>query len=164
MRVLLVTPPMVQFNAPYAATPLLTGFLKSRGVDVRQADLSLELALTVFSRAGLERIAGVLESGGASRRLPAVHGFLRNKQRYLETVDEVIAILQRGDPASAKKIMDDGWLPQGPRFRVIGELHAHGRWPFTKDIQALARYRASLYVDALADVIRDGVDKRFGLS
>ncbi len=164
MRVLLVTPPMVQFNAPYAATPLLTGFLKSRGVDVRQADLSLELALTIFSRAGLERIAGVLESSGETRRLPAVYGFLRNKQRYLETVDEVISFLQRGDSASAEKIMDDGWLPQGPRFCVIGELHAHGRWPFTKDVQALARYRASLYVDDLADVIRDGVDKRFGLS
>jgi hypothetical protein len=45
MRVLLVTPPMVQFNAPYAATPMLTAWLRSIGHDARQADLSLGLAL-----------------------------------------------------------------------------------------------------------------------
>ena len=38
MKLLLVTPPMVQLNTPYPATAYLTGYLRSRGYDVVQAD------------------------------------------------------------------------------------------------------------------------------
>ena len=63
MRVLLITPPMVQFNTPYAATPLLTAFLRREGIDAVQADLSLELALRLFSRQGLrDMLRGIRRS------------------------------------------------------------------------------------------------------
>ena len=43
--VVLITPPFVQLNAPYAATPALAGWLEANGVSVMQRDLSLEVAL-----------------------------------------------------------------------------------------------------------------------
>ena len=53
MRVLLVTPPMTQLNTPYPATAYLTGFLRQHaaelGLEVTQADASLELFLRLFS-------------------------------------------------------------------------------------------------------------------
>ena len=66
MRVLLLTPPMVQLNTPYPATSYLTGFLRKhaadRGIDVAQADPSLALFLRIFlvmgSSGWLRRCAG----------------------------------------------------------------------------------------------------------
>ena len=52
-RVLSLIPPMTQLNTPYPSTAYLTGFLRSRGVDARQADLALQLVLRVFSAEGL---------------------------------------------------------------------------------------------------------------
>ena len=45
MRVLLLTPPMVQLNTPYPATAYLTGFLRERGFEVEQADPAIEWVL-----------------------------------------------------------------------------------------------------------------------
>lgn len=55
-KLLLVTPPFVQVNCPYPATAYLSGYLRRRGFDVAQADLSVELIGTVFSRDFLERV------------------------------------------------------------------------------------------------------------
>ncbi len=51
-KVLLVTPPFVQPNAPYPATPALTGWLERNGVDVEQRDLGLETALEMLRGSG----------------------------------------------------------------------------------------------------------------
>ena len=50
MRILLVTPPMVQVNAPYPAVPLLADLLQRQGHDTIQLDAALELALRLFSK------------------------------------------------------------------------------------------------------------------
>lgn len=41
VRILLITPPMTQINTPYPATAYLTGFLRDKGFEVDQRDLSL---------------------------------------------------------------------------------------------------------------------------
>ena len=79
MSVLLITPPMLQLNAPYAATPRLTGWLRSRGVAVQQADLSLELALRLFSRRGVAAMARALPPRSAA---PSVQAFRRRHARF----------------------------------------------------------------------------------
>ncbi|HSS37922.1 MAG TPA: radical SAM protein, partial [Polyangia bacterium] len=105
MRVLLVTPPMVQLNTPYPATAYLTGFLRQHAaaleLELAQADPALELFLGLFSRSGLARVREVIASvKPAARRAmgPSVAAFLDNADHYLETVDSVIAFLQGRDP------------------------------------------------------------------
>ena len=50
--ILFLTPPFVQLNTPYPATPSLVGFLSSRGYDCTQRDLSVEVALEVLRTYG----------------------------------------------------------------------------------------------------------------
>ena len=136
MRVLLITPPLVQLNTPYPATPVLAGFLQSQGVRVAQADLSLELVLRLFSRKGLPPFP-----------------------QYKKTVDAVIRFLQGRNPKLARRILSRTFLPEGPRFAVLDLLGYE-----ELDLQDQAKYLASLYIDDLADLIRDNVDPRFELS
>ena len=60
MKILSITPPLLQPNTPYAATPLLTAWLRAQGHDAVQADLSLELLLMLFSKEGLRELFHVL--------------------------------------------------------------------------------------------------------
>ena len=157
MRVLLITPPMLQFNAPYAATPRLAGFLRAQGVTVTQADLALELALCLFSRRGVVAIAKKLPHRPAS---PAVHFFRRHVARYAATMDGVVRFVQGQAPELAAHILSRRWLPEGPRFAQLAATSA------TLELapDELARHLASLYLDDLADVIHDGIDARFSLA
>ena len=58
--ILLVIPPLTQLNTPYPSTAYLTGFLRSRGILVHQADVGIEMVLALFSRAGLRRVFDAL--------------------------------------------------------------------------------------------------------
>ncbi len=175
LTVLLLTPPMVQFNTPYAATPALTAFLRARGVRVTQADLSLALALRLFSRRGLGEVLAAL--GPVSRRRPshpAVAHFRAHAAAYRATVGEVIRYLQhepcdahaaaRGGRAGPPRRFAADALPRGPRFAVLDDLAAAGIDPRAADPAGYPRLLASLYLDDLADAVQQGVDPRFGLS
>jgi len=170
MRVLLLTPPMVQLNTPYPATAYLTGFLRqpgtAPGVVVAQADPALELFLRVFSRTGLTAIAQELSQHG-DRSNPSIAFFLDEQQRYLETIDAAVRFLQARDPTLALRIAGREYLPEGPRFSAIppGGEEDPLAWAFGALGSAdSAKHLASLYIDDLADVIRQGVDPRFELS
>lgn len=63
MKLLLVTPPFVQPNCPYPATPYLKGYLAGKGYDVEQYDLSIELLHGVFSPEFLREMFAVYERG-----------------------------------------------------------------------------------------------------
>ena len=157
MSVLLITPPMLQLNAPYAATPRLTSWLRTRGVAVEQADLSLALALRLFSRSGVEAIAAALPSRSGT---PAVQFFRRRRARYAAVVADAVRFLQGRAPQLAARILTRRWLPEGPRFAQLADTGA------LLDLtpEEFARHLASLFLDDLADVLRDGVDARFGLA
>jgi radical SAM superfamily enzyme YgiQ (UPF0313 family) len=198
VRLLLVTPPMIQLNTPYPATAYLTGFLRQeareRGVavDVRQADPALELFLRLFSRAGLTEAAEVLGAAGRdgkrrrqSRASPtrsmstpaSVRHFLAHAGRYQETVEAVVRFLQGRDPGLALRIAGRQFLPEGPRFASLAAAGADDAEADTDaDVAALewafgqlglldrAKHLASLYIDDLADMFREGIDQRFELS
>ena len=177
VRLLLITPPMTQLNTPYPATAYLTGFLRQHearlGVEVSQADAALELFLRVFSRPGLERILDELaqRAGETAEPLPpSIAHFLGRAEDYLGTVDAVIRFLQGRDPGLALRIVGRDLLPEGPRFAAIAQGPGEGEddplaWAFGGlGIADRAKHLASLYVDDLADVIRDGIAPDFELS
>ncbi|MBN2685969.1 MAG: radical SAM protein [Pontiellaceae bacterium] len=152
MKILFITPPLLQPNTPYAATPVLTGWLRSRGHDAVQADLSLELLLHLFSKEGLIALADELdlepESVGA----------------YIETIDEVIAFLQGNNPDSARRIAVRGWLPEGEHLARAYAQEEQLGWGFRGlSIEDRAKHLASLYLDDLADAA-ELLDPAFGFS
>jgi radical SAM superfamily enzyme YgiQ (UPF0313 family) len=174
MRVLLITPPMTQLNTPYPATAYLTGCLRKHApqVEVEQADFSIELFLRLFCREGLGEVRGLLAGRRRSRATPPVAHFLAHGDDYLALVEPVIHFLQGRDPTLAMRIAGRGFLPEGPRFAALaGDAGDAGDdedplgWAFGElGITDRARHLASLFIDDLADVIRDGIDPRFELS
>jgi radical SAM superfamily enzyme YgiQ (UPF0313 family) len=176
MRLLLVTPPMTQLNTPYPATAFLTGFLRARAADldltVTQADASLELFLRLFSAPLVARLAEVLEGRAAAARRappmpPSIAHFLVHAPRYVATVAPVIRFLQGRDPSLALRIGGREFLPEGPRFAHLAVPGGDDplAWAFgSLGTTDQARYLASLYVDDLADVWREGIDPHWELA
>jgi radical SAM superfamily enzyme YgiQ (UPF0313 family) len=182
MRVLLLTPPLVQLNTPYPATAYLTGFLRKHGaalgIEVTQADPALELFLRLFSRASLTQVADRLSAQAAAiakRRKKvappaAIAHFLARTDDYLATIEPTVRFLQGRDPSLALRITGRAFLPEGPRFAGLGDPDDEAgqerlAWAFGNlGIQDQAKHLASLYIDDLADVIREGIDPHFELS
>jgi radical SAM superfamily enzyme YgiQ (UPF0313 family) len=170
---------MTQLNTPYPATAYLTGFLRQHearlGVSVTQADPALELFLRLFSGAGLRRVLAELERRPRRARgqdavapAPSVASFLGRGADYVDTVDAVVRFLQGRDPGLALRIVGREFLPEGARFAASMHDDAGGdplAWAFGElGLEDRARHLASLYIDDLADVLRDGIDARFELS
>ena len=167
-RVLALIPPMTQLNTPYPSTAYLTGFLRSRGVDAHQRDLALGLVLTLLSRGGLVALREELRLSTASS--PRVTAFLDQFEAYAGTVDRVVAFLQGRDPTLAHRIAMGSFLPEGPRFQTL-DAYAAGvgagdddplAWAFgSLGTSDRARHLATLYLNDIADVVKDGIDPRF---
>lgn len=158
MKTLLITPPLLQPNTPYAATPLLTAWLRANGNEAVQADLSLELLLKLFSQKGISQLCRSLST------CEDAEAFVEAEQDYLETIDEVIAFLQGRNPAAAAVIAQRGWLPEGPHLFHAYEQNEELGWNFRGlNEDDRARHLASLYLDDLAEAAKLA-DPRFGFS
>ncbi len=170
LRVLSVIPPMTQLNTPYPSTAYLTGFLRSRGVDAVQEDLALKLVLRLLSPAGLDDIRACAEALPKKQRTPLVQGFIEHFTRYRYTLGPTIAFLQGRDPTIAHRIASRTFLPEGPRFDSVDAYvdpdDPEGGDPLAWAFGAMgladrARHLATLYLNELADILRDAVDPRF---
>ncbi len=167
LRVLSLIPPMTQLNTPYPSTAYLTGFLRAQGEVAVQADLALALVLALFTPQGLGRVRAQALAQPEAYRSASVHCFLDNFDQYQTTISPTIAFLQGHDSTLSHRIAGRGFLPEGPRFAaldVYGDAEASDplAWAFgALGQQDRARHLATLYLNDLADVLRDAVDKRF---
>jgi radical SAM superfamily enzyme YgiQ (UPF0313 family) len=165
LRVLSLIPPMTQLNTPYPSTAYLTGFLRSCGVQAQQADVALGLVLQLFSKEGLQAMrAEILKRNEVTARVDL---FMQQFDRYAATITPTIAFLQGRDPTLAHRINTRAFLPEGPRFESL-EVYVDDEggdplaWAFgSLGAQDKARHLATLYLNDLADVLRDAVDERF---
>jgi len=166
-RVLSLIPPMTQLNTPYPSTAYLTGFLRSQGVDAVQEDLALALVLRLLSSTGLQAVREVVDALPLKARTEPVRSFAEQADAHLATVDRVIAYLQGLDATLAHRIVSRRFLPEGPRFAVLDAYPDDGSgdplaWAFgSLGLQDKARHLATLYLNDLADVLRDAIDPRF---
>jgi radical SAM superfamily enzyme YgiQ (UPF0313 family) len=166
LRVLSLIPPMTQLNTPYPSTAYLTGFLRAQGVDAHQADLALALVLRLFSADGLATLRAAAE---AAPRTPALDFHLAAADLIAQVTPRVIAFLQGRDPTLAHRINSRAFLPEGPRFAPV-DVGIPGQedepdplgWAFgTLGAQDRARHLATLFLNDLADAVRDALDPRF---
>lgn len=167
LRVLSVIPPMTQLNTPYPSTAYLTGFLRSRGVTATQEDLALALVLRLLSPDGLRAVAAKVDALPLDKHTPAIQAFVAMQPRYLATIAPVIAFLQGRDSTLAHRIVGRNFLPEGPRFASL-DVYVDDEggdplgWAFgALGLQDRAKHLATLYLNDLADVLRDAIDPRF---
>ena len=162
-----IIPPMTQLNTPYPSTAYLTGFLRSREVASVQEDLALALILELLSPAGLRAVRVEIDALPQPQRTPRVVAFHAQFDRYHATIAPVLAFLQGRDATLAHRIATRSFLPEGPRFKSLDVyVDEHGGDPMAWAFGALgvhdrARHLATLYLNDLADVLRDAVDSRF---
>jgi radical SAM superfamily enzyme YgiQ (UPF0313 family) len=165
-RVLLLIPPMTQLNTPYPSTAYLTGFLRSQGFEAFQCDIAIQLVLSLFAQDGLNalRIEALKLRGPLSEQVGL---FLSQFERYLATIDCTLRFLQGKDSTLAHRINTRTFLPEGNRFRSLDVyVGPEGSDPLAWAFGALgaqdkARHLATLFLNDLADVIREAVDGRF---
>ncbi len=173
MKILLITPPMTQLNTPYPATAYLTGFLRQKGYQVVQRDLAIELFLTMLTRQGLKDIFQIIEDNFANfddDELPdSIYHFFSHFTLYQQRVEPCVRFLQGKDPSLALRIASRNFLPEGPQFEALyqmeeisGEVleYAFG----SLGVQDKAKYLATLFINDIAAVIKDGVDPFFEIS
>ena len=167
LRVLSLIPPMTQLNTPYPSTAYLTGFLRSRKIHAVQEDLALALVLRLLSAEGLEQVAQKVEAIAPRKRSHSLQAFAAQRARYLATIDAVISFLQGRDSTLAHRIVNRQYLPEGPRFSALDayvddETGDPLGWAFgALGMHDRAKHLATLYLNDLADVLRDAVDSRF---
>jgi len=153
-RLLLITPPFVQPNTAYPATAYLTGYLRRKGYEVAQEDLSIDTLCSVFSKNFLKNCFDNY-CGGGDDNTERIHA-LRNE--YLATIDTVMAFLQGGDPALANLICSADFLPEASRFEQAADLDEKFGEAGVRDC---AEYLATLYLQDLSDFIRATVSEHF---
>ncbi|HQO09774.1 MAG TPA: radical SAM protein [Clostridiales bacterium] len=139
MSVLLISPPFVQLNSPYASLPFIQGALKANGVDTKVLDLGIMAANIMFSADGLEKLYNRIRSDNISG--DDADFFLKNYGRYVSSADKAVSFLKGKDPSFEKDILK-GSLPA---WKMTSSA-------LSKDISGLndheyARYKASLYLE-----------------
>jgi hypothetical protein len=167
IRVLSLIPPMTQLNTPYPSTAYLTGFLRSRGFEAVQEDLALALVLRLLSREGLAEVAAAVDLLPSAQHTQTIDAFVEQRARYFATIEPVIVFLQGRDSTLAHRIASRQYLPEGPRFASLDVyVDDEGGDPLAWAFGALglndkAKHLATLYLNDLADVLRDAIDPRF---
>lgn len=173
MKVLLITPPMTQLNTPYPATAYLTGFLKQQGYAVAQRDLAIDLLLDILSRPGLQQLFDQVEINfemlDDDELADSIYHFLANFSEYYQCIDAVVRFLQGKDPSLAIRIASRRFLPEGPQFDVLEQMQTQHsdvlEQAFGKlGVQDKAKYLATLFINDIAAVIKEGVDSYFEVS
>lgn len=160
LTVAMVVPPTLNLNTPYAAAPRLAGWLRHLGHTVVAIDMSLELFLRVFSRAGLERMFAAIDP---ERIPPAYEPVYLNSDRYIQIINDTVAVAQGRDLSAIARIADGRLIPEGPSFAgavaETGRVSA-GTWGQSD----LARHLVSLMFLDLMGLFRHTIDAHFGVS
>jgi len=157
---LLITPPFTQLNTPYPATAYLKGFLNTKNISAYQIDLGIEVILDLFSAKGLAKLFDFANQKNQIKSDNALRIFaLRNV--YVQVIDEVILFLQGKNQTLARLICSESFLPQASRFEQLNDME----WAFgSMGIQDKAKYLATLFLEDIADFIKECVDENFGFS
>ena len=166
VRVLSVIPPMTQLNTPYPSTAYITGFLREQGVHAKQVDLALGLALRLLTPEGLREVRLQALAQAEDKRSASVNVFLDHFSQYETSIGPTVSFLQGLDATLCHRISSRGFLPEGPRFASLDVFDDDSGDPLAWAFGALgqqdrARHLATLYLNDIADVVRDAVDERF---
>ncbi len=158
MKILLVTPPLTQLNTPYPATCHLQGFLRSRGIDAGQMDLSIALIEKLFTQEQLQRIFqldfSTKKLSKHSRNLLQQSGF------YIQTIEPVMRFLSGRDSSLAQRFSDLDFWPQSKRFPSEDDLE----WAFgVIGNHDRATHLCTLFLKDLCDFINQTIDPNFEL-
>ncbi len=158
MDILLITPPLTQLNTPYPATTVLKGYLEQKGNLVSQADLGIELINRIYTK---EYLTELFSRTADAKKPKNIRAIFEQQSKYIAAVEPTMRFLQGKEHTLATRIANRTFLPEGHRFRNIVDTE----WAFgTSGSEDKARYFATLFVEEIADYIRETDNPFFDLT
>ena len=158
MKILLVTPPLTQLNTPYPATCQLMGFLRSKGIEAEQMDLSIELIQKLFTASNLNEIfqkAALLDKLSKTNKI-----FLQQKDFYIKTIESVMRFLNGRDASLAHRFSESTFWPHSKRIPSDDDLE----WAFgVTGKHDRATHLCTLFLKDLCEFIQQTIDPHFEL-
>jgi len=158
MKILLITPPLTQLNTSYPGTCHLLGFLRSKGLDGEQMDLSIELIHELFTRKQLEIVfqtASLIEKLSKPNKI-----LLQQTDFYLRTIEPVMHFLSGKDSSLAQRFCERDFWPQSKRLPSDDDLE----WGFgILGNHDRAIHLCTLFLKDLCDFINQTIDPHFEL-
>lgn len=146
-------------NSTYPSVTALCGFLKSKNIDCKSFDLSLEVILQIFSKQGLKNIFNSTDVSLLSDEILQRTFSLR--ENYIEKIEFIISFLQGKNLSQAYNFIQPGFLPEGKYFA----LSEQNEFAFCEmSIIDKAKYFCSLVIDDLTYFIQQTISDKFGLS
>lgn len=159
MKIHLTTGPMIQINTPYPATAYLAGFLLREGHEVSQSDPAIDLVESIFTAKFLKKLLLAAKSVPKAHRNEGLNFFIKNASSYQKTAPQAFSYLRGKGPITLPK------LPRGPRFRHLDTAQGSPNLAYENlDKEAKSRHLASLFLDDIADYIRDCADPDFAFA
>ena len=172
MNVLIITPPLVQLNAPYPSGAYLKSFFKDLGHNAKWLDLSIELVHEIFSHSGLARLfnlteekamklAAKAESEGDEETARNLRRYILQQDLWTNWIDDIMNILTDGSRTSSREICHKFMFsPNAPRgARMENYMAGLDREPNADDCRNLA----TMALADLADYITVVFDREFSL-
>ena len=158
MKILLVTPPLTQLNTAYPATCHLLGFLRSKGIEAEQMDLSIELIQALFTQKELSEIFRVAASLPKFSKQNKI--ILQQADFYEQTIEPVMRFLSGRDSSLAQRFGNRDFWPVTKRLPSVDDLE----WGFgTIGNHDRAIHLCTLFLKDLCDFINQTIDPNFEL-
>ena len=157
MKILLLTPPLTQLNMAYPATAQLTGFLKTRHIEVAQADLGIELIEVLFKKENIRKVFELAGEQKLSRRLRIIQS---NADFYIHNAEPIIAFLSGRDRTAALRFSRRNFWPVADKLPSDEDLE----WAFgTIGNHDRAVHLCTFFIKDIAKLIQETIDPHFGL-
>ncbi len=172
MKVITITPPVVQFNTPYPSGAYLTSFFKKENCEASWCDLNIRLFYQIFSAAGLRKLfelsenralqlADQAERKGDDNTAFNLRRYISQKENWIEWIDFITAVLCGGGAREKEhQFLYSPFAPRGNRMEnYLSGLAENGREPTVDDM----RFLCSFALADLSDYITVAFDSQFSL-
>ncbi len=159
MNVFLIFPPQWIPAMPHLALPVLSGYLRSHGVQVIQRDLNLETYDYILSRAHLEQVIERLRTG-FNKVYP--RGLPENFRQALEQKKGLAAQVEQAKAIFRSPAFYDGETSLAA-FGIIGQALELASLPFTPAQLDLFKFVATSPVDSSQSLLQGVQDRQHNL-
>ena len=168
MNVIVITPPLVQLNAPYPSGAYLVSYFKSLQNNAVWHDLSIELFHSIFSRNGLTKLfeltekdalkmAANAEKNGDDNSAFNIRRYVSTKNSWILWIDTIVDILCGKAREKEHQFLFSPFAPRGSRMENF--LSSLNGAPSVDDVRFLCSYALS----DLSDYITAVFDSSFSL-
>ena len=168
MKVLVITPPVIQLNSPYPSGAYLCSFFKNQNDECNWKDLNISLFYKIFSASGIETLfsltekkalemADFAESQNDKNTAFNLRRYICTKQNWIEWIDFIVEILCGKMREKEHEFLYSPFVPRGSRMENF--LASLNREPTVDDVRFLCSYALA----DLADYITAVFDKDFSL-